>query len=418
MPDQILELDVERPAVGGRMIARHDGAIVLVAGAIPGERVRARVERVQRRTIFAAVTEVLVASPDRVVPPPGLACGGHVFAHVADARQHALKAEMIADAFRRQARIDTGRVPVATGPADGYRTRARLHLRTARWGFFEPGSHMLCDVAGSRQLSAASAALAETLCAQVASAGGRELAADVEWAENVAGSTRVAHVEVTSGGLAAPLSAITGIDALSCRGTVAGAIEPLWGDAVVVDDIRGAGGVAIAVRHHVRAFFQGNRFLLQALVDDVVRRVSGASVVDLYAGVGLFSLALAGSGRAVEAVEGDAQAAADLAVNARMAAGVTAHHAPVETYLRRRAMDGVDTVVVDPPRTGLAPDVTQALTAARVPELVYVSCDPVTLARDVRALVDSGYALAEVRAFDLFPRTAHIETVVTLRRDA
>jgi tRNA/tmRNA/rRNA uracil-C5-methylase (TrmA/RlmC/RlmD family) len=414
MPGEILTLEVERPAVGGRMIARHDGAIVLVSGAIPGERVRARVERVQRRTIFATVVDVLEASPDRVVPPPGLACGGHVLAHVTDGRQHALKAAMIADAFRRQARIDIGTVPVTSGPPDGYRTRARLHVRGGRWGFFEPGSHSPCDLAGSRQLSADSAALADILCAGVAAAG-RDVHADVEWTENATGTTRVAHVEVTGGEIVTPPGAIGGIDALSWRRAAAGAVEGLYGDPVVVDDVRSAGGVAVAVRHHVRAFFQGNRFLLQPLVDDVVRRVSGATVVDLYAGVGLFSLALAGSGRAIEAVEGEAQAAADLAANARATPGVTGHHAPVEAYLRRRAIRDVDSVVVDPPRTGLAPEVTLALAAAAVPELVYVSCDPVTLARDVRTLVDAGYTLDDVRAFDLFPRTAHVEAVVTLR---
>jgi 23S rRNA (uracil1939-C5)-methyltransferase len=142
----LLTLVIERPAVGGRMIARHDSGIVLVAGAIPGERVTARVERVQRRTVFARTVEVLEASPDRVVADAGLACGGHVFAHIAAPRQAALKGEMIADAFRRQGRLEIARVPVATGPADGYRTRARVHVRRGRWGFFEEGSHTLCDI--------------------------------------------------------------------------------------------------------------------------------------------------------------------------------------------------------------------------------------------------------------------------------
>lgn len=417
MADEILTLDVERPAVGGRMIARHDGAIVLVAGAIPGERVRARVERVQRKTIFAAVVEVVTASPDRVTPPPGLVCGGHVLAHVADARQHTLKAEMIADAFRRQARLDVGTVPVSAGPADGYRTRARIHVRDGRWGFFEAGSHTPCDLTGSRQLSAESAAIAAGLCARIA-AGAPGLRADVEWAEDVAGTTRVAHVDVTSGALVSSLAAGHGLDALSVSNTATGVVTPVHGEPVVVDPIRTAPGVTVMVRHHVRAFFQGNRFLLQALVDDVVRRVSGASVVDLYAGVGLFSVALAAPGRVVVAIEGDAQAASDLASNAAGAPGVTGHHAPVEIYLRRTRLRATDAVVVDPPRTGLTPAVAQALAGAAVRELVYVSCDPATLARDVRVLLDAGYGVDDVRAFDLFPRTAHVETVVTLRGPA
>jgi 23S rRNA (uracil1939-C5)-methyltransferase len=184
----------------------------------------------------------------------------------------------------------------------------------------------------------------------------------------------------------------------------------------VVDAVAGAGGRVLQIRHHVRAFFQGNRYLLQALVDDVRARVDAESVADLYAGVGLFSLALAAEGRAVEAVEGDEWAAADLRVNAAAWSGVGVHHEAVEAFVRRPVLGACGAVVVDPPRTGLSAEVSAALAGARVRRLVYVSCDPATLARDVRVLTDAGYTLGEVRVFDLFPRSAHVETVVTLAR--
>ena len=412
---ELLTLAIERPAVGGRMIARHGGAVVLVAGAIPGERVTARVERVQRRTVFARTVEVLEASPDRVAADAGLACGGHVFAHIEAPRQAALKAEMIADAFRRQGRLEIEAVPVSTGPADGYRTRARVHVRRGRWGFFEAGSHALCDITASRQLRPESAAVLDRLCGAVAA--DPNAAAEVEWAESVDGTRRVAHVALTAAGAALTLAPADGLDGASWS-DVRGRMRQSWGEPFVVDTLGVAGGAAatVDVRHHVRAFFQGNRYLLQALVDDVVGRVTAPVVADLYAGVGLFSLVLAAQGRAVEAVEGDDWAAGDLQANGGPTSRVHVHHRAVESYVQRTRLDAFGAVVVDPPRTGLAPEVTTALVGARVPRVVYVSCDPATLARDVRLFVDGGYAVRDMRAFDLFPRTAHVETVLTLTR--
>lgn len=412
---ELLTLAIERPAVGGRMIARHGGAVVLVAGAIPGERVTARVERVQRRTVFARTVEVLEASPDRVAADAGLACGGHVFAHIEAPRQAALKAEMIADAFRRQGRLEIEAVPVSTGPADGYRTRARVHVRRGRWGFFEAGSHALCDITASRQLRPESAAVLDRLCGAVAA--DPNAAAEVEWAESVDGTRRVAHVALTAAGAALTLAPADGLDGASWS-DVRGRMRQAWGEPFVVDTLGVAGGAAatVDVRHHVRAFFQGNRYLLQALVDDVVGRVTAPVVADLYAGVGLFSLVLAAQGRAVEAVEGDDWAAGDLQANGGPTSRVHVHHRAVESYVQRTRLDAFGAVVVDPPRTGLAPEVTTALVGARVPRVVYVSCDPATLARDVRLFVDGGYAVRDMRAFDLFPRTAHVETVLTLTR--
>lgn len=413
-PGAIVELEVERPAAGGRMIARHDGAVVFVAGAIPGERVRARIEKVQRGTVFARTVDVLTPSPDRIAPPPGLACGGHVLAHITPARQASLKGEIVADAFRRQAKITLPLVPVVSGPADGYRLRARAHVRHGRWGFFEEGSHTPCGVAGSRQLSDASAETCERVCAAVAAAA-PDAQAEIEWVESVDGAQAVAHAHLTSGAWARALGPIAGLQGLSVSDTRHARDIQVAGEPYVVDTIAGVAG-ATPVRHHVRAFFQGNRFLLQALVDAVVARVRADSVADLYAGVGLFSLALAHPDRTIDAVEGDGVAAQDLTVNASRLGAVRAVHRAVERFVRETDLARYGVVVVDPPRAGLAVEVVTALTAAGVPVIAYVSCDPVTLARDVRAFTAAGYDLDDVQAFDLFPRTAHVETVVTLTR--
>ena len=412
----MLALQIERPAVGGRMIARHDGAVVLVAGAIPGEQVMARVERVQRRTVWARVTEVVEASPDRVAVEPALACGGHVLAHMTAARQRAIKSEMLADAFRRIGRLGLPPTPVAESPADAYRTRARVHVRGERWGFFEEGSHTLCDVPGSRQMSAQSADVIGRLCAALARRGAGT-SAEIEWAETANGGHRAAHITLdrADGKAMAALGLVEGLDAATWSAADRDKEHQLWGDGHLVDRVSVAGH-DVLVLHHARSFFQGNRFLLQPLLDDVMGRLTGSRLLDLYAGVGLFSVAAAAAGKTVVAVEGADTAADDLRRNAAAHPGLSYRHAAVEDERDVATAAHADTVIVDPPRTGLSAEVSRALGAGGVPRLVYVSCDPATLARDVRVLVDAGYTMSDVRAFDLFPRTGHVETVLTLSR--
>ena len=416
-PGAILELQIERPAVGGRMIARHDGAVVLVAGAIPGERVTARVERVQRRTIWASVVAVVEPSPDRVPCDDALACGGNVLAHVAIGRQRALKAEILADAFRRIGRIELASTPVMGASADGYRTRARVHVRAGRWGFFEEGSHRLCDVTGSRQMSPASAEAIDRLGAAMARAGAG-VSAEIEWAETAGGDGRAAHItlEKADGKAMAALGLVQGVDGASWSAVDREKEHLLWGDPHLIDRIDVTAKTGVPVLHHARSFFQGNRHLLQALVGDVLGRVTGDRVLDLYAGVGLFSVAAAASGHTVVAVEGHDTAADDLRRNAAGYPSMTYRHAAVEQELAMATAARADTVIVDPPRTGLSAEVSGGLAAGGVRRIVYVSCDPATLARDVRLLIDAGYAMSDVRAFDLFPRTGHVETVLTLDR--
>src|SRR6188474_2050412 len=136
-PGDSLDLDVTQPVAGGRMLARHEGQVVLVSGAIPGERVTAIVERVTRQVIWARLADVRDASPDRRDPVGDPACGGLAYACIAYDRQRALKALVIADAFRRIAGITLEAPPaVAASPETGYRLRARLHVRKGRAGFF------------------------------------------------------------------------------------------------------------------------------------------------------------------------------------------------------------------------------------------------------------------------------------------
>jgi tRNA/tmRNA/rRNA uracil-C5-methylase (TrmA/RlmC/RlmD family) len=174
----------------------------------------------------------------------------------------------------------------------------------------------------------------------------------------------------------------------------------------------------VSLRRHVGGFFQGNRFLLQPLVETVLTLIGHGDLIDLYAGVGLFGVAFAATGRGtVVAVEGDRQAAEDLAANAApFGDAVRVVSSPVEHYLLRSPRAGAATILVDPPRTGMSKEAAQMVVAAAARRVVYVSCDVATLARDVRRFVDAGYRLAHLEAFDLFPNTAHVECIAVLER--
>jgi 23S rRNA (uracil1939-C5)-methyltransferase len=380
-PNTEVVLTPEKPAAGGRMLARHDGQVVFVLGAIPGERVRARVERVSRQLAFAEVVEVLEPSPDRRAAKIDLACGGSVYAHISYERQLALKSQLVADAFGRIGKIPLTRpTPVMESREDGYRMRARLHIRDGRMGFFREGTHALCEAGPTRQL------LPVTLEALT----GLDLddAVSCEISENIPADQRAIQLEFSQGPPA------------------------IHGGPQVTDQLVVA-GAAVALAHDVRSFFQANRWLLPAFTERVVSHIPPGSVTDLYAGVGLFAVSLAALGRTeVSAVEGDRYSAVDLEANARpYGSAVSVTHASVEEYLERRSVRAPRTLVLDPPRTGVSGEAMSGILALKPPRVVYVSCDLATLARDARRFVEVDYRLDHIEAFDLFPNTAHVETV-------
>ncbi len=429
--DPLIELRVERPAVGGRMIARLDGRIVLVGGAIPGERIRAAVERSRGGVVLARTVEILEGSRDRR-PVAGVpACGGRSFAHIAYRRQLELKSQIVRDAFRRIGRIElSASLRVIPSPETGYRMRARLHVGDGRLGFFEEGSHRVCDVVGTGQLRPKTERLVGALAAHVGalvSTGART----VELSEDLAGDQCVLHVVVQGDPVnvndalrpMASVDGVTGLTVASGTGPSAGVV--LAGTPYVTDPLTaflGSGTLssaragAASLRRHTASFFQSNRYLMPELVGAVASLTERHEVVDLYAGVGLFAVSIAAMrGGPVTAVERDPCSARDLLSNAApLASAVRVVRAPVETFLKRSAgLEGA-AVIVDPPRAGLSRDVVARLVRRRPERIVYVSCDVATQARDLRAFRESGYRIDQVHAFDMFPNTAHIETVVSL----
>jgi 23S rRNA (uracil1939-C5)-methyltransferase len=418
-PGEIVTLDIERPVAGGRMLARHDGQIVLVAGTIPGERVRARIERVAKSVAHGEAVDVLTASPDRR-DAADWRCGGRDYAHVAYERQRVLKGEIIADAFRRVGRLPLASPPeVMASPEHGYRLRARLHASARRLGFFREGTHMLCDAEATGQLSAGTAAWIRHAQQALPPAAAAAIGG-VEIAENIPETERTAHVEVRGAvDRAAWVPLAEGLTGLTVQGESRDSVV-VAGTAAVTDRVpvaASAGAPVIALTRHTTAFFQANRFLLPWFVQHVVSLATAGPVLDLYAGVGLFGLAVAAAGRdPVTLVEGDRTSGADLEGNASVFGDrVRVIRRSVESALGARPGQFA-TCIVDPPRAGLSPEARAGLLRLSPGRVVYVSCDVATLARDARAMVDGGYELGEITAVDLFPSTAHVETVVVFDR--
>ena len=389
----IIEARIEKLVFGGDGLARVDGRAVFIPYTAPGDLVRARIVESKKRFARAELVEVLEPGPDRREPPcPYFGpCGGCQIQHIAYEAQVRAKGEFVRDAIERIGRLELpGEIPVRAAPDAefGYRIRATAHVahtsRGTLFGYFGARSHRIVDVESC-----------PLLVEELDEAWRRARAARE-------GLLRVRHVELAAGdgGAAAepPIAAVGG------SGLVAHVDGVDYGFSPAV-------------------FFQANRPLLADLVRSATGGESGALAVDLYAGVGLFAIPLARAFDRVVAVEGFA-AAADLAsanAAANGAANVEVLAVPVEDWLDRAELEragaaGIDLVLLDPPRAGLGEAASRTLADLGPSRIVYVSCDPTTLARDLRVLVDGGYRLESVEAFDLFPQTYHVETVARLSR--
>jgi 23S rRNA (uracil1939-C5)-methyltransferase len=426
-----LTVVLEKPVAGGHMLTRVDGRVVLVRGGIPGETVRIEMERTGKGVAFARVVEVEHASPDRVLPEGDPQCGGLVLAHIAYPRQLQVKQAIVEDALGRIGRLrDVPPITTIASPTRDWRLRARLHVAGRRVGFFREGTHALCDAGPTGQLMPGLLSLAQAVVDGLADRVITSVDA-VLVTSTLDGEQHAVHLE-----LARPLprhgDVWTAGDAPSdlggrCTGVSAGLAASrhpvvVAGHPWVRESWRALGldGAEGGLMRHAAAFFQGNRALLPTMVREIADATpADVPVVDLYAGVGLFGLAAAVRGASsVTCVEGDPISAEDLVANAApLGSGVRAIRGDVESFVRReeRLLESA-CVIVDPPRTGLSPVVSAALAASQPSRVLYVSCDPATLARDLRVLTESDLRLERIAVLDMFPQTAHIETLVTLTR--
>lgn len=410
----LVELRVGAVAAGGSCVARTpDGRVAFVRHAVPGELVLARVTQHNAHFVRADAVEILEASSERVAPACPHAgparCGGCDWQHLEHEAQRRHKAELIATQLSRVAGIDL--IPVVEelpGAPDGlsWRTRVRFAVaRDGRIGLRRHRSHGIESAADCRVATPEVRAVATVLAHWK---GARE-------------------VEITALGAAAPLIAVTTLAGARRRSAELPTLPmELAGAGLLVDGrtVRGPDHVVAQV-HHRRfrvsfgAFWQVHVAAPVTLVDAVLAALKpreGERVVDLYAGVGLFAAFLAeavGRGGSVLAVEADRRAATDARTNLADLANAVVRSWRVDATLVARELEGADLVVLDPPRQGAGVAAMEALCALKASprRVAYVACDPASFARDARVLLDAKWRLVELRAFDLFPMTEHVELV-------
>ncbi len=410
---------------GGAALGHYEGRPVLVPRVLPGEQAEVEQLRVAKGVIRAQPLRILEASPERVEPPcPYFGrCGGCHYQHFSAERQVAAKVEILRETLRRIGKIAWDR-PILTFSASpwSYRNQAQFKLRRAadgsvEIGFYEQESHRLLAIEACLILSPGlNAVLAELRkpewSSRLADCREVELLAD-HHDRKVAVTLRADSPLEAAEGFAKDLLA-------NLPGAVCVAVESggQW---------RGFGAPALEYavgefRYRVSpgAFFQASRFLLPELVTAVTGAESGCLALDLFAGVGLFTLPLARKFAQVVGVEADVRAAADLMENASRHgfANVQSVAMSVHEFLRRFAQRQPELAVLDPPRTGVDVAALKLLCALRPQRIHYVSCGPPALARDLGYLVVHGYDIISVELFDFFPQTYHLESLVRLERRA
>lgn len=360
---------LESMTYGGEALGRVDGRAIFVTGGLPGEVVRVAITEERKNFARGRVLDVIEPSPDRIAPRCphfGLdeqACGGCHWQHIDYAAQLRFKRDIVRDQLRRLGKLDAAplRETIPSPNVWAYRNHAQFTFTPIGLpGFQAARSH--------RTVPIRECAVVEPEIAAWLSANQRI---------NESANQRI-----------------------GVRSRTAFRVHET------------------ELRVSDESFFQVNTSLIETLVDEVLQRLNlrgTETVLDAYCGAGLFSRFIAPLAARVIGIEFSRSAIADARLNLAGFAHVELHTGAVEDVLPHLT-DQIDALVVDPPRAGCAPAVVQAVIAQQINRVVYVSCDPATLARDVRVLIDHGYALIDVQPVDLFPHTYHIETISLLLR--
>jgi len=392
------------PVHGGYSLARPEGmGVLFVRCALPGEVVSVRIVERRREYAFAEAVEVLSPSPRRVDPPCEVfgECGGCQLQHAEYPYQLEMKMEILREAFRRIGKMDVAPEAAPPGEPFGYRYRGRFQVDGEKVGFHGERSHRLVPVSRCPLMIDAINAVLPAL----RGLGRFAIVSEVQVAsDGVRASASFPGVPFGKG-MVEHLAGRTG-------GVLSGARfeDRSWGEERITLPLDG-----ISYSVSPGGFFQANWRMNQAMVRRIGATLggsAGARLLDLYAGAGNFALPMAGKVREVVAVEGEARSFGELRRNVRENAlgNVRIVRSSVETF---RPEGRFDALVLDPPRAGLS-----GRSLARVREIAagnvfYVSCNPSTLARDVRSLADR-YDLAALEMHDFFPNTHHVEALAVL----
>ncbi|HMG37184.1 MAG TPA: class I SAM-dependent RNA methyltransferase [Blastocatellia bacterium] len=381
----VVEVTPDRIGYGGDAVARVDGLVVFIPFAAPGDRLRVRLIERRKHLARATIEEIISPSKLRRDPPCEYfgECGGCQLQHLNYDSQLEAKIGFVRDSLERIGHIRwTGPIEIEPSRELGYRSRARVQIdrRTGSVGFKRARSNSVCDITQCPVLSPELNDLLHQIRAMDLSASSRGLLSG--------------EIEAAAGDQGVSASArLTGLP----TGDLEIEVEGLW------------------FSFSPKVFFQSNSTMLSPLVREVVGREGGSVAIDLYAGVGLFTIPMARSFDSVVAVEADDRTAAYARRNVARngVTNVRVMCTTVQGASRQLGELGAGLIVLDPPRRGAA-EAIPMLAAMRPERIVYVSCDPVTLSRDLRSLVEHGFELVGVKAFDLFPQTYHVETVARL----
>jgi len=418
------------------------GKAVFIPFVLAGEKVEASLTEQKPGFARARAERIIESSAHRVEPgcPYFGQCGGCQYQHAGYEHQLEIKKEILRETLRRTAKLDLAlEIQVHPSPPWNYRNRSRLQVQanpSFAAGYFKMGSHDLLPVENC-PISSPLINRGITVLWQSGRAGKvAEGIHEIEFFANADDSQLLLEVSVSADArraalrewaeeMRASMSEISGVVAFRQSGTRGVPNQEKW--ITVGEDHLTYRTQSAAYKVSAGSFFQTNRHLIDELVAIVTAGQSGNRALDLYSGVGLFSTALAGDFHHIVSVESSQTSSADLSYNRR--SNVEMAQATAEQYLagseeKRRTGKGVaspnlqtpELAVVDPPRSGLGERVARSLAKLAAPRLVYVSCDPATLARDLVVLGGAGYRLDQLHLVDLFPQTYHLETVVHLVR--
>jgi 23S rRNA (uracil1939-C5)-methyltransferase len=416
---------IEKPIYGGNFLARVEGKATFVPLTLPGEEVRVRIVEEKRGYASAETEEILTPAPNRIAPGCrhfGV-CGGCQYQHTDYDSQLRFKEAILRETLQRGGVQPPEQIDILAGDPWSYRNRIRLAFDSAgNPGYRARRSHAIvpiseCPIASPLLVSAALGA-AEILRNMKTNFRPQEISlfANADETELLTTlfvqNSETKSIENFAEALKKAIPAMAGVQIVKAgNADQADKLIADWGNTTLTYR---AGGFDYQVGQG--AFFQVNRWLLDKFVSRVTDGRRGSLAWDLFAGVGLFARRLAANYTQVVAVESAPASTQTLSKNLEGTAG-NAITAEVSAFLKGKfSRTKPDLIVVDPPRTGLGGEVTSLLASVAVPTLMYVSCDPATLARDLRALIEAGYSVAHITLVDLFPQTFHLETVVELQR--
>ena len=387
----LVQVTIEKVAHGGHFIARHDGAVIFVRHAIPGEKCTIQITSTGSSFNRADVVSVETPSEFRVEAPCTFAhrngCGGCDFQHISVNHQRTLKSDVIAEQFSRIAKMELRIDVEVVGESTQWRTRAIATTdRNGKLGFYKSRSHSIAPVTDC------------IICVEAMNFG--EIAS-----RDLKGDVRVEISASNTGERSIALAPTRGEEKARLTEGPAVLHEKVLGKSLEVSQ---------------ESFWQSHKkapeVLTQAVLD-FAQLKTGEHVLDLYGGVGLFSAAILGAVGAaghVDLIEGSKVATADAARNFAAFSNITIATGDVAKLLPR--ITAADVVVLDPPRDGAGKETVAHIARLAPRAIVYVACDPAALARDTAYLADHSYSLVKVRAFDLFPMTHHIECVALYAR--